>query len=286
MRSLGYRAVDAIVERLAGLPDAPVGEPATRAELEARLREPLPEHGRDPQDVLETALSDVLAPGFRVDHPRFFAYVPVAGNPVGAVADALAAGFGVFAGAWCASPGAAMVELVVLDWLRELCGLPAGAEGLFVSGGSMANLTALAVALQERAGCERPRATVYLSDEAHSSVRRALDIIGVSARHVRVLASDADQRLVPRDVAAAVDADLAAGRLPACVVATAGTTGTGAVDPLVELRRVCDEHGLWLHVDGPTAPRPCCATRAARAARARPGRLADARPAQVALPAG
>ena len=112
----------------------------------------------------------------------------------------------------------------------------------------MANLTALAVALEELAGSERPRATVYVSDEAHSSIERALRVTGV--RHVRVLAADRDQRLVAADVAAAVAADRAAGRLPTCVVATAGTTGTGAVDPLEELRGVCDEHGLWLHVDG------------------------------------
>ena len=250
VRALGHRAVDAIADRLAGLEAAPVGSRATRAELEARLREPLPEHGQDPQTVLDTALRDVLGSGLNVDHPRFFAFVPMPGNPLGAVADALAAGFGVFAGTWLASPGAAEVELVVLDWLRELCGLPATTEGLFVSGGSTANLTALAVALEERAGHARSRATVYLSDQTHSSVERALRVTGVPTDHVRVLGSDDDGRLHPAALDAAVAADRAAGRLPACVVATAGTTGTGAVDPLAELRRRCDAHGLWLHVDG------------------------------------
>jgi aromatic-L-amino-acid decarboxylase len=250
VRRLGHRAVDAIADRLAGLPDAPVGVRATRAELERRLREPLPEHGSDPDAVLDAALRDVLAPALRIDHPRFFGFVPGPSNPVGVLADALAAGFNVFAGTWLGSPGAAMVELVVLDWLRELCGLPAGTEGVLVSGGSVANLTGLAVALEEIAGAERPRATVYLSDEAHSSVQRALRVAGVPPGNVRVLASDGEQRLVPADVAAAVAADRAAGRLPAVVVASAGTTGTGAVDPLRQLRALCDEHGLWLHVDG------------------------------------
>ncbi len=250
VRRLGYRVVDSIAERLEALPDARVAERATREEMEARLWEPLPEQGSDPELVLDAALRDVLAPGLRVDHPRFFAFVPGPGNPIGALADALTAGHNVFAGTWLASPGAAMVELVVLDWLRELCELPPGTEGLFVSGGSMANLTALAVALQERVGRERSRATVYLSEEAHSSVQRALAVTGVAPRHIRVLASDARQRLLPGELAAAIAADRAAGRLPACVIATAGTTGTGAVDPLEELRRVCDSHGLWLHVDG------------------------------------
>src|SRR5918999_1069646 len=139
-RRLGYRAVDAIVGGLGGLPALRVGEPAGREQMEARLREPLPEHGSDPELVLETVLRDVLAPGLRIDHPRFFAFVPGPGNPVGVLADALAAGFSVFAGTWIGSPGAAMVETVVLDWLRDVCGLPATTEGLFVSGGSMANL--------------------------------------------------------------------------------------------------------------------------------------------------
>lgn len=250
VRRLGYRVVDAIAERLSGLADGPVAERVSRERMEARLREPLPEHGSDPELVLNTAVQEVLAPGLRIDHPRFFAFVPVPGNPVGALADALAAGFGIFAGTWLAAPGAAMIELVVLDWLREVCGLPSTTEGLFVSGGSAANLTALAVALEERAGVDRTRATVYLSDEAHSSIQRALRVLGVSPRNARVLAADQGQRLIPSEVAAAVASDGAAGRLPVCVIATAGTTGTGAVDPLEELRRLCDEEGLWLHVDG------------------------------------
>jgi aromatic-L-amino-acid/L-tryptophan decarboxylase len=249
-RRLGHLAIDTIADRLAGLADAPVGRRATRAEMEARLREPMPEHGSDPALVLDTAVRDVLEPGLRIDHPRFFGFVPGPGNAVGVVADALVSGFSVFAGTWLAAPGAAMVELVVLDWLRELCGLPAETEGVLLSGGSAANLTALAVALDERAGEERTRATVYLSDETHSSVERALRATGVMPRNVRVLPSDGDQRLVPGALAAAIAADRAAGRLPACVVATAGTTGTGAVDPLPALRRVCDDEGLWLHVDG------------------------------------
>ena len=286
MRRLGYAAVDAIVGRLEALDTAPVVAPAGREEMEARLREPLPEAGCDPHVVLDTALRDVLEPGLRVDHPRFFAFTPMPSNPVGAVGDLLAAGFGVFAGTWLASPGAAMVELVVLDWLRELCGLPPGTEGLFVSGGSAANLTALTIALEERAGSERPRATVYLSDQAHSSVERALRVAGIPPAHVRVLPTDDRQRMVPADLAAAVAADRAAGRLPVCVVATAGTTGTGAVDPLPALRRVCDAEGLWLHVDGAYGAAAMLCPQGRReldGPRAR--RLIGARSPQVALPA-
>jgi glutamate/tyrosine decarboxylase-like PLP-dependent enzyme len=250
VRRLGYEIVDAIARRVDDLPERKVGEPATRAAMEALLQEPAPEHGSDPHSVLETVLRDVVAPGLRVDHPRFFAYTPIPGNPVGALADALVAGSSLFAGTWQGAPGAAMVELVTLEWLRDICGLPETTEGLFVSGGSMANMTALAVALEERARGERARATVYLSEEAHSSVTRALRVLGVQPEHIRTLAADDAGRLVTSQVAEEIDADRAAGRLPACVVATAGTTGTAAIDPLPELRRLCDDNGLWLHVDG------------------------------------
>jgi glutamate/tyrosine decarboxylase-like PLP-dependent enzyme len=247
-RRLGHRVVDALVERLVQLPDLPVGAGATWEEMEATLRGPMPEEPGDPEQVLETVLREVLPPGLRVDHPRFFGFVPSPGNPIAVLADALAAGFSTFAGTWLGSPGAAMVETTVLDWLRDICALPDTTRGLLVTGGSAASLTAMAVALDERAGSERHRACVYVSDEAHSSVERALRVLGV--RHVRVLPSDHHDRLVPAAVAAAVAGDRAAGRLPVCLVASAGTTGTGAVDPLVDLRHVCDEHGLWLHVDG------------------------------------
>jgi aromatic-L-amino-acid/L-tryptophan decarboxylase len=244
---LGQRAIDEIADRLATLADESVAAPASRAEMEARLREGVPEYGSDAMEVLDIALRDILPFGLRIDHPRFFGFVPAASNPVSVVADALAAGFDTFAGTWFAAPGAAMVELVVLDWLRELCGMPSSTEGVFVSGGSMANLTALAVALAERGPEDRGRAAVYLSDEAHSSIRRACRVLGVRAR---VLPSDREQRLAPEAIAAAVRDDRAAGLVPVAVVATAGTTGTAAVDPLPELRRLCDRERLWLHVDG------------------------------------
>jgi aromatic-L-amino-acid decarboxylase len=211
-RRLGHRVVDVIVDRLETLPNLAVGERVGRAEMEARLREPLPEHGDDPSLVLDTVVHDVLAPGLRVDHPRFFAFVPSPSNPVGVLADALAAGFDTFAGTWLGSPGAATVETIVLDWLRDICGLPATTRGLFVSGGSTANLTALAVALDECAGSDRHRACVYLSDQAHSSVERALRVTGV--RYTRVLASDRRQRLVPAAVGAAIASDQAPGDCP------------------------------------------------------------------------
>jgi len=250
MRSLGYRVVDLLVDHLTGLRDRPVVGRAARSELEEALREPPPEEGIDPEDVLRQVERDVLGPITAVDHPRFFAYVPGPGNFVGAMADALAAGFNVFAGAWFVASGPAQVELVTVDWLRALCGLPDSAGGAFVSGGSMANLTALAVARHARLGESFADAVVYCSDQTHSSVERGLRTLGFSPDQLRKLPSDDRFRLSLDRLRDAIAADRTAGLRPFCVVANAGTTNTGAVDPLQELAEFVRSEDLWLHVDG------------------------------------
>jgi aromatic-L-amino-acid decarboxylase len=170
---------------------------------------------------------------------------------VSVLADAAASGFNVFAGSWTGGAGATTVELVVLDWLRELCGLPAGTEGALVSGGSVGTITALAAARTARLdGRADPGAVVYLSDQAHASNARALDVLGFAPEQVRQLPTGAGHRLSAEAVREAAGADLAAGRRPFCVVATAGSTSSGAVDPLVQLADLCEAHGMWLHVDG------------------------------------
>jgi glutamate/tyrosine decarboxylase-like PLP-dependent enzyme len=253
MRRLGYGVIDAIVDRVTGLRDQPATRPTDRTTMAQRLREPAPEHGSEPMAVLARALSDVLADGMRVDHPRFLAYVPSPSNFVGAMADALASGFNVFAGMWIASPGAAEVELVAVDWLRQWCGLPDGTGGIFLSGGSMANLVALAVARHARFGGDPDAArkgVVYCSDQTHASIGRALRTLGFGADRVRRLPTDGRFRLAPECLARAVAEDRAAGLTPYCLVANAGATTTGAVDPLPELADLCSAEGLWLHVDG------------------------------------
>jgi glutamate/tyrosine decarboxylase-like PLP-dependent enzyme len=251
MRALGYRVVDLLVDHFSGLAELPVSGGASRAELEARLREDPPASGIGWEGALERARRDVFGPMSHLDHPRFFAYVPSPGNFVGAMADALASGFNPFAGAWATASGAAQVELVTVDWLRAVCGLPDGAGGAFVSGGSMANLTALAVARHRRFGTgDFSRAVVYASDQVHSSIARGTRVLGFAPGRVRLLAPDAELRLDPAALRRAMEEDAAAGLVPFCVVASAGTTNTGAVDPLAEIAGVCRAAGAWLHVDG------------------------------------
>lgn len=250
LRALGYRVVDLLVEHMGSLRSSPVSRVAGRAELERRLREPPPESPTAVETVLEQLRRDVLGNIMHVDHPRFFAFVPGPGNLVGALADGLAAGFNVFAGTWLEASGPAQVELVTLDWLRQLAGLPEGTAGLFVSGGSVANLTALAVAREVRLEGRTPGAVLYASDQVHSSIERGLRVLGFDGAQLRKIPSDGAFRLAVPELRRAVGGDRTAGRRPFCVIATAGTTNTGAVDPLAELADFCRGEGLWLHADG------------------------------------
>ncbi len=250
MRRLGYRVVDMLVEHAAGIAARPVGHALDRATLEARLREPAPEKGCDPDALLDRLAADVFDAMVHVDHPRFFAYVPGPGSFVGAMGDALAAGFNVFAGAWAVASGPAMLEMVTIDWLRDACGMPATAGGLFLSGGSMANLTAIAVARHKLLGEETGDAVLYFSDQTHSSVARGARVLGFRIDQLRQLPSGDDQTLAPETLEAAIAEDRRNGRRPFCLIANAGTTSTGAVDPIAALDDLCRRHGLWLHVDG------------------------------------
>ena len=249
MRELGYRAIDVLVDRFAHLGEQPTVQAATRAEMDARVREAPPAGPCGFEDVLDRLTRDVLPYSSRSDHPRFFAFVPTSPTWPSVIGDLLATGFNIYQGAWLESAGPSAVELVVIDWFRSWLGLPEGAGGLLVSGGSAANMTALACAADARLGPDRSRGVVYVSSQAHSSVIRATRVLGFPAERVRVLPTDDRYRLSVEALAAAVSKDEAAGLVPFFVVATGGTTNTGSVDPLDELADLCAERGLWLHVD-------------------------------------
>ncbi len=250
MRRIGYRVVDQIIEHIESLPEARAVTISSRAALEAKLREPAPELPGEIEAHFEQLRRDVWSSISHVTHPRFFAFIPEPGNFVGAMADALVAGINPFAGTWIGGSGAAEIELVTIDWLRELCGLPAEAGGLFVSGGSMANLTALAVARHVQLQDRIADAVVYCSDQTHSCVERALAVLGFAREQIVRLPCDEAFRLPMAALEAALARDRAAGRRPFCVVANAGTVNTGAIDPLDALADLCAREGLWLHVDG------------------------------------
>jgi aromatic-L-amino-acid decarboxylase len=250
MRRFGYRVVDLIADHFANMQHGPVGAKANPAQILSLFDREPSERGRDPCEILEQLERKVLPNNLHVDHPRFFAFVPGPNNFVSTMADALAAGFNVFNGTWLGGSAAAAVELGVVQWLCRMCGLPATAGGLFVSGGSMANLTALVAArhtlLQDRV----EGAIVYFSDQTHSSVERALRVIGFASDQIRKLSSDDQFKLPLGELRDAIAKDRANGFRPFCIIANAGTTNTGAVDSMIDLAGLAAAEKLWLHVDG------------------------------------
>lgn len=217
--------------------------------MEALFRRLPPEEGRPFDDVLKD-FDDKIAPYcFRVNHPRFLAFIPSAPAFPSVLGDLLCAGTNFFAGVWLEAAGAAQVELLVLDWFRELLGLPASASGLLTSGGSEANLIALVAAREPLSYEERARAVVYLSELRHWSIDRAARVMGLRPDQLRPVSADEAFRLRLEALRRAVATDRAAGRRPWLVVANAGATNTGTVDPLAALADVCAAERLWLHVD-------------------------------------
>ena len=251
MKDLGYRVVDTLVEHFSTLAEqTPARKPKDRATLENLIREPLPHEGGSVEAALEQLFSNVFSQMLHVDHPRFFAFVPSPNNFVSVMADTLASGFNPFVGTWLAASGPAQLELVTLDWLKQMCGLPATMQGIFVTSGSLANLSALAVARHARLGDGFSKGVVYYSDQTHSSIERGLRTLGFRKDQLRQLKSDHAHRLSVPDLLQSIATDRARGLTPFCVVANAGTTNTGAIDPLPTLVELCRKEGLWLHADG------------------------------------
>jgi aromatic-L-amino-acid decarboxylase len=249
MRRAGYRVVDWIVERLGGLRASTLGRELSRDETEGLLREAMPEEPSD-FDRVFTEYAHKVAPNvIHLDHPRFFAFIPSAPNFASILADFLTAGTNVFAGTWLESSGPSQVELVVIDWFKQMLGLPAEAAGLLVSGGSVANLTALAVARHAVLDDQLEDAVLYLSDQTHASVDRALRLLGFRGQQLRRIPTNADYQMDAAKLEERIRLDRKAGLRPFALIANAGTTNTGAIDPLPELAHLAREHSLWFHVD-------------------------------------
>jgi glutamate/tyrosine decarboxylase-like PLP-dependent enzyme len=260
-RRLAHAAVDMIADHLEGLRDRPVFTPMSPAERAALLERSLPARGATPESLLALVGREVLAHPMGNGHPRFFGWVNSPPAPIGVVAELLAAALNPS----CAGGdhAAIYVERSAVRWLMELVGFPVeGSMGLLVSGGSMASLTCLAAARHRAAtldgwdvrahGVAATRAplVLYLSEEGHSCIRKAAEVLGLGGGAVRTVPVDDEFRMDVRALRAAVVADRAAGRRPFCVTASAGTVNTGAIDPLDAVADVCQAEGLWLHVDG------------------------------------
>jgi aromatic-L-amino-acid decarboxylase len=254
-RRFAHQVLDDSVDFLATVRDRPAWQPVPDG-VRARFTSAVPRQGQGLEAAYRDYLELVQLHASGNIHPRWWGWVDGTGSPLGLVTEMLAATLNVNARGH--EHPATYVELQVLDWLKEMFEFPAQASGMLVSGGSEANLVGLAVARNARAPfrvrwsglSSRPRLMAYTSLEAHSSVQRALELMGLGSESLAYIATDGDYRIDVEALRLRVWEDRGVGYLPFCVIATAGTVNTGAVDPLGVLADFCREEKLWLHVDG------------------------------------
>jgi aromatic-L-amino-acid/L-tryptophan decarboxylase len=247
MRELGYRTVDMLVSQLEAVPDGPALRRASPEAMSRRLPNP-PDGPRPFESLLDELAREVLPYMSRCDHPGYFAFIPSCGTFPGALGDFIASALNIYAGSWMESAGPSRLELLVLDQFKSWVGYPPEAAGVLVSGGSMANLTALACA-RAAAGPDSEARVGYVSDQAHSSIARAAQALGLRPDQLRVLPTDERYRMRLDALTGAIAADVRRGRHPLFVVASGGSTNTGSIDPLADIAEICQAAGAWLHVD-------------------------------------
>jgi aromatic-L-amino-acid/L-tryptophan decarboxylase len=259
-RRLGHRAVDRLADLLATLASRPVTSGRDAVFLRRALGQgPVPDEGEDPEAILEEISTLLIEHSLYNGHPRFMGYITSSPAPLGALSDFVAASVNPNCGSFSLSPVGTVIEEQVVKWSAELLGLPPTTAGLLVSGGNMANMVGFWAGRTARAGAniredglqaERSQLVAYCSAEAHTWIQKAADLSGLGTRAIRWIPVDAEQRMRVAELESQIAADKAGGVHPFLVVGTAGTVGTGAVDPLKEIARVCRANGLWFHVDG------------------------------------
>jgi len=256
-RGKAHAALDAMIDHVRTLRQRPVWREAD-AEAKAFFRRPLPAQGQDLAQSLAEFDRHIKPFAMGNPHPLFMGWVQGAGTPVGMVAEMLAAGLDANCGG--RNHIALDVERQIALWMAQAFGFPPEASGIFVTGASMANFLALLVAREHAAeGADirlngldalKPIVTAYASREVHNCVRQAMELAGLGARHLRLIASDENRRMRVGDLAHAIAADRAAGFKPFLIVGTAGTVDVGAVDDLDALADLAREEDVWFHVDG------------------------------------
>lgn len=260
-RRYGHQVVDWIAHYLSDVGQYPVLAPVAPGEVRRQLPAAPPAR----PESLEQALADferVILPGVtHWNHPGFFAYFAITGSAPGILGEMLSAALNVNGMLWRTSPALTELEEVVLDWLRQMLGLPEGLMGIIMDTASLSSLCAIAAAREAVPGlrvreeglagrADVPRLRLYCSEQAHSSIEKDAITLGLGRAGVRKIPTDAEFRLDTEALAAAIAEDRRAGWQPFCVVATVGTTSTTSIDPVPAIASICRREGLWLHVDG------------------------------------
>ncbi len=251
MQQYGYKIIDHIVDHFETQHTKKPVALASRKEMDSLLAEEVPNHPLPPNEVLDFVMNHIIPNSNIVSHPKSFSFVPGPSNYISVMADTLATGFNIFSGGWASSPAAAELEIVTMNWLLEIFGFPTKkGGGIFTSGGSMANLTALVTARRIKCRSDFSKATIYLSDQAHSSNIKAIKVIGFKKEQIRIVPTDIEFKISLNKLKNIIARDRLEGLQPFCIIASAGTTNTGTVDPLEEIATICETENLWFHIDG------------------------------------
>lgn len=264
-RKNGYKVVDWVADYMENVEKYPVLSKVRPGDIRAKLPAVAPQAG-EPFEAIMRDLDEIIMPGItHWQSPNFFAYFPGNASPPAILGELMSAGLGVQGMLWLSSPACTELETHVLDWLADLVGLPArfkstsSGGGVIQTTGSSSSFVAV-IAAREQATQGRANEggltgglTAYASDQAHSSIEKAVRMAGIGSTNLRLIESDASFAMKPGALAQAIEADKAAGKTPAIVCATVGTTSSTAIDPVPEIGRICREHGVWLHVDAAMA---------------------------------
>ena len=225
--------------------------PIPKAQLEKVRQMDISKDGQPLEDVVREMMENIFPYGYQIHHPRFFGFIPGTAYPLSWLGDIMTTAYNRHAGCADTQPAVWQIEQKLIRWLNDQAGFPKQAGGCFVSGGSMANLTAVTVARNSILPEEDwHRGVAYVSDQIHSSVTKGLRVIGMEQKRIRQIPTDEHFRIKTDLLQETIQQDRKAGLKPFLVIATAGTTNTGSVDPLGDIRKICDEYGLWMHIDG------------------------------------
>ena len=255
-RKYGYQIVDWLAEYFEEVEKYPVKSQVKPGDIKANFSKRPPIEG-EPFDIIFKDFEETILPGVtHWQHPSWFAYFPSNNSPPSVLGELLSAGLGVQSMIWETSPAAEELEEVVLEWLRQMLGLPEGTEGVIQDTASTATLCALLTAREEVTnfqtntyGVGEKTLTVYTSDQTHSSVIKGVRIAGYGDKHIRYIQTDEEFSLIPEKLEKAIEEDKREGFTPACVIATVGTTSSTAIDPLEPIGEICKGHNIWFHVD-------------------------------------
>ncbi len=250
MRAMADLVVARSIEHIASLPVQPVCGDVDAADFCLSLREPVPEHGTPLAPLLDHLFDECIPRSFTAPSPGYMAYIPGGGIYPAALADFISAATNRYTGVWQAAPALVQLETNALEWIAGWMGFPAATRGLFTTGGSMATFNAILCARERHLGKDIRPGVLYSSDQAHHSVVKSAKLAGIMPDRVRGIPCDARYRLPMDALRRAIEQDRRDGLVPFAVVSSAGTTNTGAVDPLDEVADLCAAEGMWHHIDG------------------------------------